>query len=156
MTHQLPIPTSHRGYSFQPLNQSMMQQPIQSVAHSPGPQTQPSYASATANAMTASGPGIPYGSGASHRSGRRSPSRGRQRSRDRSDHSRHTSISATPPSGGRRMGPQETTDWNDLISSLTDRLTTLENYNRATGQRTAEILGTVSYTHLTLPTKRIV
>ena len=42
------------------------------------------------------------------------------------------------------MGPQETTDWNDLIGSLTDRLTTLENYNRATGQRTAEILGNLN------------
>lgn len=42
------------------------------------------------------------------------------------------------------MGPQETTDWNDLISSLTDRLTTLENFSQATGQRTAEILGTLN------------
>ena len=33
-------------------------------------------------------------------------------------------------------------DWNDLIS--TDRLTTLENYNRATGQRTAEIFGSLN------------
>ena len=35
-------------------------------------------------------------------------------------------------------------DWNDLISNLTDRLITLENYNRANGQRTADILGNLN------------
>ena len=50
------------------------------------------------------------------------------------------------------MGPQETADWNDLISKLTDRLTTLENYNRATGHRTAEILGNVNILDATIET----
>ena len=143
MQQQLPIPTSHRGYSFQPLTQQPMQLP---PAVSPGATIPQPYVSATAQAMDPAGPGLPYGSGASSRpAGRRSPSRGRHRSRDRSNHSsRQPSISATPPSAGRRMGPQETSDWNDLIGSLTDRLTTLENHNRATGQRTAEILGVLN------------
>ena len=103
---QMPIPLSHRGTVFPPLVQQPMQQPDQPIALSPSPQIQLSYASATANAMTATGPGLPYGSGASdHPAGHRSLSRGRQRSRDRQSLSRHTSILATPPAGGRRMGP---------------------------------------------------
>ena len=35
------------------------------------------------------------------------------------------------------MGRQETADWNDPISNLTDRLTTLENYP-------AQILGSLN------------
>ena len=35
-------------------------------------------------------------------------------------------------------------DWNDLIGGITDRLTTLENYNPANGQHTAEILGNLN------------
>ena len=37
------------------------------------------------------------------------------------------------------MGPQETMDWNDIITRLNDRVAALENHNRAHGQRTAEI-----------------
>ena len=141
---QMPIVTSHRGYNFQPLIPPASQ-PAGPAAQSLSPSVQPSYASATAQMMTATGPGLPYGSGASSRSaGRRSPSRGRQRSRDRQSLSRQTSISATPPVGSRSMGPQETMDWNDLIRNITDRLTTLENYNRDTGQRTAEILENIN------------
>ena len=75
MQQQLPIPTSHRGYSFQPLNISMTLPP----AVSPGAQIPQPYVSATAQAMDPAGPGLPYGSGASSRpAGRRSPSRGRE------------------------------------------------------------------------------
>ena len=95
----------HHWFSSQCSNRA---HPLLSVQIPQIPKIQPSYASATANAMTATGPGLPYGSGASdHPAGHRSLSRGRQRSRDRQSHARPTSLLATPPAGGRRMGPRE-------------------------------------------------
>ena len=38
------------------------------------------------------------------------------------------------------MRPQETMDWDDVITCLNDRILALENHNRAHGQRTAEII----------------
>ena len=115
--------------------------PAATQAAPPSPSSQ-QYISSTAQAVHSSGPGVSYGSGASdHPAGLRSQSsRGRVRSRDRQSHrSNSASISATPPAGGRRMGPQETMDWNDIITGLSDRVLALENHNRAHGQRTAEI-----------------
>ena len=107
----------------------------------PSPSSQ-QYISSTAQAMHSSGPGVSYGSGASdHPAGLRSQSsRGRVRSRDRQSHrSNSASIPATPPGGGCRMRSQETMDWNDIITSLNDRVLALENHNRADGQRTADM-----------------
>ena len=42
------------------------------------------------------------------------------------------------------MGPQDTMDWNDLVGGINARVTTLENYSRANGKRTAEILGNLN------------
>ena len=56
MQQQLPIPTSHRGYSFQPLTGQPMTLP---PAVSPGAQIQQPYISATAQAMDPAGPGLP-------------------------------------------------------------------------------------------------
>ena len=53
---QLPIPTSHRGYNFQPLTQQPMTLP---PAVSPGAQIPQPYVSATAQAMDPAGPGLP-------------------------------------------------------------------------------------------------
>ena len=94
--------------------------PAATQAAPPSPSLQHAILS-TAQAMHSSGPGVPYGSGASdHPAGHCSLSRRKQRSRDRQSLSRHTSVSATPPAGGRRMGPQENMDWNDLIGGITD------------------------------------
>ena len=145
----LPIPTSHRGTDFSgapsmfaPMSLTPSG-PAATQAAPPAPAS-PQFISATAQAMHSSGPGVSYGSGASdHPAGLRSQSsRSKVRSRDRqsgSHRSNSASISATPPAGGRRMGPQETMDWNDIITRLNDRVAALENHNRAHGQRTAEI-----------------
>ena len=61
MQQQLPIPTSHRGYSFQPLiGQPLTGQPMTlPPAVSPGAQIPQPYISATAQAMDPAGPGLP-------------------------------------------------------------------------------------------------
>ena len=89
--------------------------------------------------------GFPHGSA---EQGRPRP-RGRNRSRDhanRMGHSQPVELRHSP------VGPQETMEWDDVITDLNDRILALENHNLAHGQSIAQILGNFNIMNAKLET----